>query len=95
MPRQPDTSNYTDFGRRLEATRTSRTEFRSQAAFARALKVSPQGYGSWLIGKGHPSVEGLSTLRRITKVDLNYLITGEVPVAEVPALTVVRNNRRG
>lgn len=69
----------TPFGYRLEQARLADEDrFPSMASLARALGVSPQVYGAWLYGQGEPNMRMLGQIRRLLRIDLNYLVGGDM-----------------
>jgi len=81
MPR-PRSKPSTGFGKRLEELRFSHGRQIglpniTQGYFADLLGVAGETYGRWERGETEPSLEVLQRIKRVTRVSLDYLITGE------------------
>lgn len=63
------------FAQRLEVTRL-RTGL-SQDEFATALGLKAETYRRYERGETEPNIMTLARIRRLTKINLNYLVAGE------------------
>lgn len=81
MPRKRS-KPQTPFGKRLEELRFAHGKTLglpeiTQAEFADMFGVQGETYGRWERGETEPSLEILRRIRKITRISLDYLITGE------------------
>lgn len=84
---QAKSSTNLDFGSRLKSW--GKQQFKSLAALADGLGISPQHLSAYFGGKRKPSIETLAQLHEMG-ADLNFLIGGSstIRVSEEPIITL-------